>query len=82
MNKIGRPKGFKVSEESKKKASNTMKNYYENMTPKQRQIRDNYNKMKSPDSRQLGCTEDKVKAIEAALKYFHMIKNKPGIINP
>ena len=33
MNKIGRPKRFKVSEESKKKASNTMKNYYENMTP-------------------------------------------------
>lgn len=47
MNKIGRPKGFKVSEESKKKASNTMKNYYENMTPKQKQIRDNCNKMKS-----------------------------------
>ena len=44
--------------------------------------RDNYNKMKSPDSRQPGCTEDKVKAIETALKYFHMIKNKPGIINP
>ena len=35
--------------------------------------RENYNKAKSPDSRQLGCPDDKVKAIEAALKYFQMI---------
>ena len=35
--------------------------------------RENYNKPKSPDSRQPGCTEEKVKAIEAALKHFQMI---------
>ena len=35
--------------------------------------RENYNKAKSPDSRQPGCPDDKVKAIEAALKYFQMI---------
>ena len=35
--------------------------------------RENYNKPKSPDSRQPGCTEEKVKAIVAALKHFQMI---------
>ena len=35
--------------------------------------RDNYNKPKSPDSKQPGCPEEKVKAIEAALKHFQMI---------
>ena len=35
--------------------------------------RENYNKPKSPDSRQTGCPEEKVKAIEAALKHFQMI---------
>ena len=35
--------------------------------------RDNYNKPKSPDSKQPGCPEEKVKAIEDALKHFHMI---------
>ena len=35
--------------------------------------RENYNKPKSPDSRQLGCPEEKVKTIENALKYFQMI---------
>ena len=35
--------------------------------------RENYNKPKSPDSRQPGCPEEKVKAIEAALKHFQMI---------
>ena len=35
--------------------------------------RENYNKPKSPDSKQPGCPEEKVKAIEAALKYFQMI---------
>ncbi len=35
--------------------------------------RENYNKPKSENSRQPGCPEEKVKAIEEALKYFHMI---------
>ncbi|MBP5154125.1 MAG: 23S rRNA (uracil(1939)-C(5))-methyltransferase RlmD [Lachnospiraceae bacterium] len=35
--------------------------------------RENYNKPKSPDSRQPGCPEEKAKAIEAALKQFQMI---------
>ena len=35
--------------------------------------RDNYNKPKSPDSKQPGCSEEKVKAIEAALRFFQMI---------
>ena len=35
--------------------------------------RENYNKPKSPDSRQPGCPEDKVKAIEAALRFYQMI---------
>ena len=35
--------------------------------------RENYNKPKSPDSKQPGCPEEKVKAIEAALKHFQMI---------
>ena len=36
--------------------------------------RENYNKPKSPDSRQPGCPDEKVKAIEAALKHFQMIE--------
>ena len=35
--------------------------------------RENYNKPKSPDSRQPSCPDEKVKAIEAALKHFQMI---------
>jgi site-specific DNA recombinase len=35
--------------------------------------RENYNKPKSHDSRQPGCPEEKVKAIEEALKQFQMI---------
>lgn len=35
--------------------------------------RENYNKPKSPDSKQPGCSEEKVKAIEEAMKYFQMI---------
>ena len=35
--------------------------------------RKNYNKPKTPDSRQPGCPDDKVKAIEDALKHFQMI---------
>ena len=35
--------------------------------------RENYNKPKSSDSKQPGCPEEKLKAIEAALKHFQMI---------
>ena len=35
--------------------------------------RENYNKPKSDDSRQPGCPEEKVKAIEEAMKHFKMI---------
>ena len=35
--------------------------------------RENYNKAKSPDSKQPGCPEEKIKAIEVALRYFQMI---------
>ena len=35
--------------------------------------RDNYNKPKSPDSKQPGCPEEKIKAIEDAMMYFRMI---------
>lgn len=35
--------------------------------------RENYNKAKSPDSKQPECPEEKVRAIEAALKRFRMI---------
>jgi 23S rRNA (uracil1939-C5)-methyltransferase len=35
--------------------------------------RENYNKPKSPDSPQPGCPEEKVIAIEEALKHFQMI---------
>ena len=36
-------------------------------------VRENYNKPKSPDSRQPGCPEEKVKAIEDAMRHFQMI---------
>ena len=35
-------------------------------------LRENFNKPKSSNSRQPGCPDEKVKAIEAALKYFRM----------
>jgi hypothetical protein len=35
--------------------------------------RENYNKPKSENSKQPGCPEEKVKAIEEALKHFQMI---------
>ena len=35
--------------------------------------RENYNKPKSLNSKQSGCSEEKVKAIEEAMKYFQMI---------
>ncbi|MBR0377291.1 MAG: recombinase family protein [Lachnospiraceae bacterium] len=37
--------------------------------------RENYNKPKSDESRQPGCREEKIKAIEEALKAFQMIKD-------
>ena len=36
--------------------------------------RENYNKAKSPDSRQPSCLEEKAKAIEKALEFFRMLK--------
>ena len=36
--------------------------------------RENYNKPKSPDSKQPQCPEEKVKAIEDAMRHFQMIK--------
>ena len=35
--------------------------------------RENYNKAKSADSKQPGCPEEKVKAIEDAMRHFQMI---------
>lgn len=35
--------------------------------------RKNYNKPKSPDSKQPGCPEEKTKTIEEAMRYFQMI---------
>lgn len=35
--------------------------------------RENYNEAKSENSRQPGCTEEKAKAIEDAMKHFQMI---------
>ena len=36
--------------------------------------RENYNKPKSESCRQPGCTEEKTKAIEEAMRYFQMIQ--------
>ena len=36
--------------------------------------RENYKKPKSPDSKQPGCPEKKVRAIEDAMRHFQMIK--------
>lgn len=36
-------------------------------------VQEKYNKLKSSDSKQPGCPEDKTRAIEAALKHFQMI---------
>lgn len=35
--------------------------------------RENYNKAKSANSKQLGCPEEKIKAIEDAMRHFQMI---------
>ena len=39
-------------------------------------LRENFNKPKSPESRQPRCPEKKVRAIEEALEHFQMIKNE------
>lgn len=36
--------------------------------------RENYNKPKSPDSKQPGCPEEKIKAIEDAMRHFQMVE--------
>ena len=38
--------------------------------------RENFNKAKSENSRQPGCPEEKVKAIEEAMRHFQMIEEK------
>lgn len=38
--------------------------------------RENYNKAKSTDSKQPGCPEEKVKAIEDAMRHFQMIESQ------
>lgn len=35
--------------------------------------RENYNKPKSPNSKQPGCPKEKFKAIEDALRHFNMV---------
>ena len=35
--------------------------------------RENYNKAKTPESRQPGCPDEKAKAIERALEFFRMV---------
>ena len=37
-------------------------------------IKENYNKPKLPESKQPGCPEEKVKAIEDAMRHFQMIE--------
>ena len=41
--------------------------------------RENYNKPKSPDSRQPGCLEVKAKTIEEAMMFFQMILERIGV---
>ena len=44
--------------------------------------RENYNKPKSPDSKQPGCPEEKVKVIEDALRHFQMVWEKNDWLKP
>lgn len=44
---VGRPKGYKVSEQTKERISKGMKYYYANMTKEQQHIRNNCNKIKA-----------------------------------
>ena len=45
--KVGRPKGYKVSEETKARISKQMRYYYANMTDEQKRVRDKCNEIKS-----------------------------------
>lgn len=45
--RVGRPKGFKVSDETKAKVSKAMKYYYANMTDEQKKVREICNNIKS-----------------------------------
>ena len=45
--RVGRPKGYKVSEETKARISKSMKCYYANMTDEQKKVRENCNAIKS-----------------------------------
>jgi len=45
--KVGRPKGYKVTEETKSRISKGMRYYYENMTDEQKRVRDKCNEIKS-----------------------------------
>jgi len=45
--KVGRPKGYKVSDETKARISKGMRYYYENMTDEQKKVRDKCNSIKA-----------------------------------
>lgn len=45
-NKVGRPKGYRYSEQQKQQISDSMKNYYANMTDEQRKNRETCNNRK------------------------------------
>ncbi len=45
--KVGRPKGFRVSDQTKARISKSMKCYYANMTDEQKKVRENCNAIKS-----------------------------------
>lgn len=45
--RVGRPKGYKVSEETKARISESMKCYYANMTDEQKKVREICNNIKS-----------------------------------
>lgn len=49
---VGRPRGYKCSDETKAKISKGMKIYYANMTPKQKEYRDACNRRKGELFRQ------------------------------
>ena len=45
--KVGRPKGYKVTEETKARISKGMRYYYANMTDEQMKVRDACNSIKA-----------------------------------
>lgn len=46
-NKVGRPLGYRCSDETKGRISQGVKHYYANMTPQQKKIREQCNKIRS-----------------------------------